>query len=426
MHMKKFSFTITALMFVVAVHAQIFNVHKKNGEIVKFNISEVNFMDFSSEELQGDSVVPITPDITPIHFNVSNSNIDEFHVFGYFTATWNYNSAALPNLFNNQQVKKVDGLWKYEPIKYWPTITEGKPLSSFFAYAYSKQIEEVILRSERNLITPPVTASEDMDAGDPYVEYSTDLDPKTQKDLCWGVAKNNQLPMIDVERPAMGESLNFDFKHALASLNIKISLLVNNSSSLLSGGTHIWVRSVTLEGVAVQGALNLNSTAIEGPRWQDASNTASPIENSKINICDGRADGREALESATNEQFVVLNKKLIQNQPYGSADIMPGVTTAVVNLFESEDSNAPVYVIPTGESFALTICYEIETPDEGSSSLLSDRKTHGYTVENRITKVLLSNGLEAGKKYVIDLKANLVAVDGSVEISDWNLERVTR
>ncbi len=421
--MKGISLTITAFMLSVAVHSQTINVHKKSGEIVKFNVSEVNYMDFS-DETEGEEIVgPVTPSTNTIDFHVKNTNIDDFFVFGYYTGTKNYDSSSLPNLFYNQQVTKVDGSWKYAPIKYWPTTDEGKSLSSFFAYAYGKPTTENIIslarRAESNLSTTPATVSKNTYAGDPYVEYGTDFNPESQIDLCWGVSNKNQLPMIDMENPVTGEQLDFVFKHALASLNIKMSL-ADNSGSMLSNGTRVWLRYVILEGVADKGALNLNASASEGPRWLDASNTDAPIGNRSVYLYDGRKDGKEAVAAAVNEKPAVLNKKLIQSLPYGSENMTPGVTTAEVNLFETDNSNAPVYVIPAGESFKVTVCYDVETPDENLSTFLGDSKTHGSSVENCFTKTFISNGLVAGKEYGIHLKLGLTSVSGSIEITDWD------
>lgn len=69
--MKRTLFIIIALLIAFSVNAQTINVHKKNGEIDKYNSSEVEFIDFSAS----DSVpVDLTVSIASLSFNSSGGS----------------------------------------------------------------------------------------------------------------------------------------------------------------------------------------------------------------------------------------------------------------------------------------------------------------------------------------------------------------
>ncbi len=46
--MKRLSFIISLLLLTFAANAQTYNVHTKNGEVIKFNSSEISYVDFSA------------------------------------------------------------------------------------------------------------------------------------------------------------------------------------------------------------------------------------------------------------------------------------------------------------------------------------------------------------------------------------------
>ena len=48
--MKRTLFIIITLLIAFSVNAQTINVHKKNGEIDKYNSSEVEFLDFQKHK----------------------------------------------------------------------------------------------------------------------------------------------------------------------------------------------------------------------------------------------------------------------------------------------------------------------------------------------------------------------------------------
>jgi hypothetical protein len=285
-----------------------------------------------------------------------------------------------------------------------------------------------------------VALSRNSVGGDPIVKYIVSLDPTKCVDLCWGVSKNGLTnsvdgsnnhvaqgaPYIDVVKLKLGDKIDYDFRHALSAINVTIDAAVDATTvgTDVDANTKIFIRSVSFEGLATKGALNLNSTAANGPLWTDYSGSGTPLAE-VLTLYDGRRDGKEGVEGAvaSNETPSGLNPKLVQSKPYTSSDLTPGVTKTAVNLFNSTSSTAPVFVIPSSEPLKVTLVYDVETKDDKLSTLLSDGMTHGSTVENVISKNIQIGGsdfsLEAGKKYTIALHIGLTSVKFDASVSTW-------
>ena len=110
------------------------------------------------------------------------------------------------------------------------------------------------------------------------------------------------LPRLNVQRPkgvtAADQKLKFQFKHALAQLNIQIDadpdLTAHNETDTLQAGTKVYVRSITLGGIASKGSLNLNNIVANEPLWQSYYGSGS-IYAETATITDGRRDGKEGV-----------------------------------------------------------------------------------------------------------------------------------
>ena len=403
-----------------------------------------------------------------------------FGVFSYYSDSESYSETSKPNFMYNQKVSGEN--WTYSPLKYWPNefgknaASEGQDRLTFFAYAPYVEVNPStgrILKDANNPETTSATSgivgmTSNTASGDPYIKYYADMDPDKRVDLCWGVAKddfaesvdaeyaiNNIVkgePFIDVIKPATGSLINFDFKHALASVNVKIDTDINfervngqdhpENAADVDNFTRIWVRSVTFEGFTDKGRLNLNSRATEGegPQWFDLTND-SPVASGVVSVYDGRTDGKEGRENATakKETPATLNTKIIQSAPYSKtaledattpkltiSDDIPGVTKTAVNLFDALSNEAPVFVIPTDENLKVTIVYDVETYDPNLATFLSDGAVRGSSIQNTIEKeITFKDGdevitkLEAGKKYTINLHLGLTSVKFDASVTDW-------
>lgn len=371
---------------------------------------------------------------------------DGFGVFAYYTADEPYSGASGPSFMYNEKISWDGSKWGYSPIKYWPNEFGAAASSdevdriTFFAYA-----PYVAVTPSNGMVTGDNTSgivalSRNSVGGDPIVKYIVSLDPTKCVDLCWGVSKNGLTasvdgnnnhvakgaPYIDVVKLKTGDKIDYDFLHALSAINVTIDAAVDATTvgTDVDANTKIFIRSVSFEGLATKGALNLNSTAANGPLWTDYSGSGTPLAE-VLTVYDGRRDGKEGVEGAvaSNETPTGLNPVLIQDKPYSSAELKAGVTKTAVNLFNATSSTASVFVIPSSEPLKVTLVYDVETKDDKLSTLLSDGVTHGSTVENVISKNIQIGGsdfsLEAGKKYTIALHIGLTSVKFDASVSTW-------
>jgi hypothetical protein len=406
-----------------------------------------------------------------VNGSVTNDNIKEadnahqlagFAVFGYYTNGESYTGSSRPDFFYNQKVTYDAGVarWTYTPVKYWP--------NEFGSDAVSDQVDKLTLFAylpyvEVNPMTGLVTSTDNATnitgmtrnnaTGDPLIKYTSSMIANNSVDLCYGVAAQNFIssnssanpntieagqPYIDVVKPGTDtdSKIKFDFKHALAQLNVTIDAIVNDQTNgnpetdVQTSKTRIWVRSVTFEGITQTGALNLNSPG-SSPNWYDVNGT-SLITTGSLTVHDGRKDGREANDVATSETPATLNAHIIQCEPYttdGSGNInlsRQGVTKTKRNLFKYNTStepavDAPIFVIPTKEKMKVTIVYDVETIDKNLATVLSDGSTKGSTIENRIFKTIEGFGeIVAGKKYTLNLHLGMRTVDFDANVADWD------
>jgi hypothetical protein len=354
-----------------------------------------------------------------------------FGVFGYYTGSRQYNQMSLPNFMYNQQVtyNGTSENWEYTPIKYWPNEngtngSQNTDYLTFFAYAPYAEVDGATGCVATNPQSGIVALTRVKDSGDPLVSYYASFNPSECVDLCWAA------PLLDQKRPDnIGEKETFNFHHALAALNVQIDAdvdVVSHATSSLDGKTRIWVRSVTFEGFATKGQLNLNNSA-SIPHWYglgcDCDLTSTPIT-----IYDGRNNRHEGIAQALNERPTGLNPELVQSVPYTVtptfSSTTTGVTTSLVNLFSSSAIDAPIYVIPTNDPLRVTIEYDVETYDPKlTSQYLSDGRTHGSTIENSIS-AYITNGttpivMEAGKQYTLNLHLGVASVKMNASVTPW-------
>ena len=397
-----------------------------------------------------------------------------FGVFAYYTNNGEYDNLQIPNFMYNQQVTwKNDGsgsAWIYTPLKYWPNEygntanSEDADKVSFFAYAPWINVVPTTGKpdGDANLQKWGINSiSRNSATGDPIVKYLVDFDPSHSVDLCWGVNDgsvwnkvvdgNKQdftigLPWLNVQRPAdaVSQKLKFTFKHALSKLNVQIDAFVDgdNNEKAIDASTRVYVRSITFEGLATKGALNLNNETENVAKWMDYNGTNDLVTGEAVTIYDGRKDGKEGTlgGEATNEKVLGLNAALVQTKVWKD-DTNPGVTNVPVNLFRKSDGGDPlaytgaalidpIYVIPTGDPVKVTIIYDIETIDKSLATYVSDGQTSGSSIENVISKSIsfgVDNSgstvtkLENGKAYTLKLHLGMNSVKFDAAVTDWEV-----
>ena len=399
-----------------------------------------------------------------------------FGVFAYYTDNNEYDPQRIPNFMYNQAVfwngedgSGTNDIWQYEPIKYWPNeygtsaISDDADKVSYFAYApYVDVIPSTgkIAGAADEAKWGITGMSRNSATGDPMIKYMVSFDKDKMVDLLWGVCDDPQwriinnnlqvlnegvkgLPWLNVERPleaatqaaATSSKLKFNFKHALSQLNVQIDTYADgDAAATIDAASRVYIRSISFTGFATQGCLNLNNTDANKALWLDYSGTADLNTGEEVTIYDGRKDGKEGASgsAASNEKVLGLNPDLIQTTLWGDANQEVGVTGAPVNLFrEWDDVNSkykamaaadPIYVIPTGDEMSVTIVYDVETPDGNLATYVSDAKTFGSSIENRITKNVNfgKDGMENGKKYTLKLHLGMNSVKFDAAVTDWD------
>ena len=396
-----------------------------------------------------------------------------FGVFGYYTDNNEYDPLAIPNFMYNQGVFYDGSTWKYDPVKYWPNeygsnaISDDADKVSFFAYApYVDVVPSTgkIAGSADEAKWGITGMSRNSSSGDPLVKYIVSFDQDKMVDLCWGVCDDptwktvagevqainggqTGLPWLDVKRPAEATTLSsatdsklkFQFKHALAQLNVQVDYDAdddahNETNTLAADITRVYVRSITFTGFATKGALNLNNTEANKALWLDYNGTADLESGEEVTIYDGRKDGKEGASGAiaSNEKTLGLNPNFVQDEEWAAGNEHKGVDKTAANLFRKWDganskyipmaATDPVYVIPTGEDFTVTIVYDVETVDGNLATYVSDAKTPGSSIENSISKTVsfgTSSVMENGKKYTLKLHLGLNSVKFDADVDGW-------
>ena len=417
--------------------------------------SAINFDVYTSRATRAGTAGTITTD----DLKTGTHKDDGFGIFAYYTDNGTYDQYYKPNFMYNQQVK-YDGTskWVYEPVKYWPNEFGNAAQSddvdhvSFFAYAPYVNVVPNTGAIDVTGLTPAQTAqaqnynitgmSHNATTGDPLIKYVVDWAPATSVDLLWGVDAMTGLPFMNQVKQGLDGKLTFNLKHALSKLNIQIDAFVDktDATNVVDAKTKIWVRSITFEGFATKGSLNLNNTTANKPLWMDYAGS-NELSTEAFTIYDGRKDGKEGYAlndgTATNEKVLGLNPVIVQPGPYDITTdatklgaTQNGVTNSAVNLFGSGTATDPIFVIPTSETMKVTIVYDVETWDDNLSDYLADGVVHGSTIENKITKTITDGTganltMEAGKGYQINLHLGMTSVKVDASVTNWDDTNIT-
>ena len=349
-----------------------------------------------------------------------------FGLFATYTDNAEYTAATGPNFMYNTKVSTKD--WTYSPLRYWPNETsttnadgkgatsEGVDRLSFFAYApYVEATAATGAVTENTVGITALTANNA--TTDPKVTYVVADDPSKSVDLLWGVVPAGTTkwsnvtgtdidiaegkPYLNLIKPNTTQKVNFNFRHALAKLGLKVV----GAFDAVTGGTKdaatkITVASVTIEGKGFKktAVLNLNNTTANEPLWE-AVKDAGDI---KLTVSDAN-----------------LNSK-IKDSGNDEAQTVDGVTETAQDLLNSDATSAQkaFMIIPSSadnKSLKVTIDYYVNTTDASLSK--------GYSrVENKITKTITGFAPEAGKNYTLLLSLGMTSVKVSATVSDWTTE----
>lgn len=444
----------------------------------------------------------------PAKYGMNNDKLKTqgFGILAYYTDDEKYDAdKSTPNFMYNSKVTYASSKWQYNPVMYWPNEfsaahAENIDRVSFFAYAPYVEVDNTTgipyadgTGADKTLVTNDeknITAiSKNTATGDPYVKYVVDTDPATSVDLLWGVAADNAatryeaidqpasgvtvtpgLPFLNLVKPnvptlADGGVLNFNMCHALSKLNIDVKYIADAktnpeeaSKDINADETRIYIRSITIGGFVMKGALDLNNkdryevSTIDPKQyrgkalWKDYDGKSALSYDENVKFFDGRKDGKEGTESGENpnESYLGLNPYLLENyvnDVWGgttwTAKKNQGVTKTAVNLFGNDNNgdlkDKPIYVIPVGLPIDITIEYDVLTADGNLSTFLSDGLTHGSMINNTISKKsyeIFNTGttpvkMEDGKAYTIHILLGMTSVKIEATVTDYLEEEAT-
>ena len=288
-----------------------------------------------------------------------------FGVFAYYGDGQDFTSSLTPQFMYNQNVYWSGTEWTYSPLKYWPneTLAAGAAEDdklSFFAYAPYVEL-------------PPAgswgitSVSANSVAGAPRITYVAGTTPATSVDLLWGV-DGSGLPHLNLTKPAVSESVDFVFRHALARLDFTVM-----AADDIPAGATLTVNSVTITPAAfhAQGVLCLNNSIADTPQWESLSGTLAPLSGT-------------------------LNTAITSS---------PGVSADVAKpLFG--DGDDCFMVIPATGDITIAVNYTI-TYAGGSSRTVTPEQT-----EEALT-------LEAGSRYTLQLMLGVEEASLKATIVPW-------
>ena len=366
-------------------------------------------------------------------------------VFAYYTGATPWataGSTATPNFMYNQYIfyESVPDKWYYEPVKYWPndnatadnagaTGSQEHAYLSFFAYAPYVSSSELT----GNGI---VGFSANSATGAPTVSYKLADEAANQVDLLWGTRKQKAYSeadgsAADTDAPAgdavntdltkqtTGETVDFLFKHALASIDIYVQRVFNEvppptPRSPATDKTRVFVNSLSLavespNTMPTEGTFNLETGAWSG---LNAVQKTITISGARLNPA---LRGTEKPNSELGEvQAWELNS--FDTRDEGGNLTHPGVTETATRITPNTQTYATMLIpVAGGIKVKPGISYSFVTQDdEELLGLPNALGTHRYVrVLQNVTGSNVTVGtrsgasepytytLERGKRYVL-------------------------
>ena len=291
------------------------------------------------------------------------ANAGGFGVFAYEqgTTAWATYRASntYPNFMYNQNVTSSDdgATWTYAPVKYFSNNLNAK--HSFFAYAPYKANPSVVFSKTNQ---------------GPAIRYNGSTD---DYDLMWGA--NTTTAWYDLGKLGVTDKITFNFKHALAKVDFKVTYFVNDvhsdshdeTNKNLKKGTEILVRSVKFIGnVPSQGILDLY-------------------------------DGKWTIETTEESAYEIVPATPIS---FTSAD--------VANKYKNIKSDMMVIPTLSGSDVKIQVVYDVITTDK-------DNPKNSSVVTNVIESED-AYALQAGTAYTFKLDLGLTSVKFAATTTDWS------
>jgi len=322
--------------------------------------------------------------------NNSTTTLSAKNGFGVFA--FNSSEADIknisPNFMYNQKVASTNkgDSWNYSPVKYWPTNSSSMDnQNSFFAYA--PYIDSSINSEGITSITS------NSSLGAPKLTFTNSSNVENTIDLLWAVSKESGKALKDMTSLNSNGEVNFNFRHALARLNLNIQGVFNsNSNDNIAYGNKITVESITISGsFPSNGTLNLDNEIAYTPQWENTNGeTVFNISNKQIaeNIRDG-GDSK-------------------------STDSISGITNVTTNLLAKTSDGNECYLtfIPSKGDLTISITYWLTTKD-------SNLAESYFRVKNNAKKTISNMTLEAGKNYSLNVLVGMNGIQFDSNTAEW-------
>lgn len=308
------------------------------------------------------------------YVDITNDNLGTkgFGVYAYDQGTKSFSTYtstnSYPNFMYNQMVTSTNGTdWVYTPIKYYNN-NEGAQ-HSFFAYApHNENVNAVFALGSA-----------------PAIRYNA-ADRENECDLLYAQS------YVDMVKPGVSHKIAFDFKHALAKVNVYVAPFVNT------------VHDGTTGGHETGGAVS---------ETEDPSNTKVIVRSIKF----VGTLASQALLNLGNGQWTYESTE-------ESAYELTGAIDVTANKTDAEGSYNHVMTdrmfIPTRgtDKVNIQIVYDVITTDPDAAE---NGTANNSTITNTITSID-KYALEAGKAYKFYLDLGMTTVDFKATVDTWNNE----
>lgn len=299
----------------------------------------------------------------------TNDNLKDLDmgVFGYYTASENMSSSALPNFMYNQFVDYDGSEWKYSPLKYWPATSGDKV--SFFAY------------SPYNTTSNCIVPSGNADKGYPRLAYTLTAKAEDMVDI-----------VTDVQLNKISGTVEFTLDHVMARVNITASLdhTINTSET----------------------AVIITGAKLKGEQIYKNGTYTFPSDESSL----GSWEPGEAYKTTSYDLSTILDTRTASHGNYSNA---AGI---LVNTSEPETTpvfknNEYAFLIPvtagvTAGEAVLVLSYDVVTKDTTVES--------GYVKTSATREIsLTAETLKPGQSYNYNVLFTFESVKISAKVKDW-------
>ena len=319
-----------------------------------------------------------------------------FGVSAYYTKDKNFEDGEFETFMDNTKVyfDEQKGAWTYSPIKYWPNNVDDK--LSFFAYApYSH--ENITFTDPNNRST--------------FI-FEVKNNVREQVDLIYHKAAGDDVAevekSIDIKKPTVSSTINFNFWHALSRIAFDVKAVVDatdtNSDNLLDGNTRINVKKVALISATKE-----YPEGLDGPF----------LVKETFNILNGEwgsnAGGTQGFEFDGDDFYRAVDVE-------GTDDVETDDVAQLTKFNPAQrllNEDSYLMIIPQeGCKFRIYIEYDVISELDNTDGTGNDYNI----ITNKITSAEMTNSFVAGKAYVYNIRLGMTSAKFDASVTEWPAE----